>query len=881
MELPVRRLRTLLLAALAAAGIALAAWEAGQQAQQRALREQAEQSRRQLGLYADALQALIEHYRALPAVLALDPELRAALQGSPDAARQQQLSLKLEQVNGAATSSTLTLLDRYGHAVAASNWRRPDSNVGHDYSFRPYFRQLASGDDGRFFGVGVTTGVPGYFLSKAVRDGQGRLLGALVVKLELLGLEQEWSRGPDLVLASDSHGVIFLASRREGLFRYRSLRPLSPAQRAELAGAQQYPQEEVGPLPLQALQDLGADGRVVRVDGPGGGASYLWQSLPLPSEGWVLHLLRDPAEAGAAGRVASLAAAGICLSLLFLGLFLQQRWRVARLRRRSREELEQMVRQHTAALRTAQDGLVQAAQNAAQGFGQSLEHLPQGVSVVDAQLRLLAWNRRYVELFRLPPELMRPGRPVEDVLRYNARRGLLGEGDVEEAIRRRLEHLQAGKPYLFERERPDGTVLEIRGNPLPGGGFVTSYADITAYKSAARDLRTLADTLEQRVEQRTGELQEAKGEAERANRSKTRFVAAAVHDLQQPLNAARMFVHALGERLSGGEPAGLVRNIDDALEAQDAILSSLLDISRLESGAIRTEIRDLPLRPLLEALAREFGILARARGLELHWVATRAVVRSDEALLRRILQNFLSNAVRYTRRGRVLLGCRRACGALRIEVWDSGPGIPEHQRQEIFEEFRRLDGNGDERGAGLGLAIVDRTARLLGHEVGLRSWVGRGSVFALTVPLGDAAAVVPPPAPAAEPAADSALHGREVWCIDDDARVREASRALLERWGCRVTLVAGAADGLPRARPGQAPALVLLDYRLGAGTGPELYAELERRWGASPPVILVSAEREAALPALAQERGWGLLHKPVRPPALRALMSRLLLRAAA
>src|SRR5581483_4956158 len=239
MELPVRRLRTLLLAALAAAGIALAAWEAGQQAQQRALREQAEQSRRQLGLYADALQALIEHYRALPA---LDPELRAALQGSPDAARQQQLSLKLEQVNGAATSSTLTLLDRYGHAVAASNWRRPDSNVGHDYSFRPYFRQLASGDDGRFFGVGVTTGVPGYFLSKAVRDGQGRLLGALVVKLELLGLEQEWSRGPDLVLASDSHGVIFLASRREGLFRYRSLRPLSPAQRAELAGAQQYPQ---------------------------------------------------------------------------------------------------------------------------------------------------------------------------------------------------------------------------------------------------------------------------------------------------------------------------------------------------------------------------------------------------------------------------------------------------------------------------------------------------------------------------------------------------------------------------------------------------------------------------------------------------------------
>jgi histidine kinase len=879
MALPARHLRTALFAVLVATATTLAAWAAGQQAQQRALREDAEQSRRQLGLYADALQALIEHYRALPAVLALDPELRSALEGRPDPTRQQQLSLKLEQVNGAATSSTLTLLDRNGQAVAASNWRRPDSNVGHDYSFRPYFRQLASQDDGRFFGVGVTTGVPGYFLSKAVRDGQGHLLGALVVKLELLGLEQEWGKGPDLVLASDAQGVIFLATRQDQRFRYHTLQTLTASQRAELQSAQQYPQQALTLLPLRPLQEVGAEGRVVRVDGPEGGSAYLWQSLSLPSEGWTLHLLRDPAEAAAAGRIASLAAAGVCLSLLFLGLFLQQRWRVARLRRRSREELEQMVRQHTAALRTAQDGLVQAAQNAAQGFGQSLEHLPQGVSVVDAQLRLLAWNRRYVELFRLPPELMRAGRPIEDILRHNARRGLLGGGDTEEAIRRRLEYLQAAQPHVFERERPDGTVLEIRGNPLPGGGFVTSYADITAYKSAARDLRTLADTLERRVEQRTGELQEAKREAERANRSKTRFVAAAVHDLQQPLNAARMFVHALGERLGGGEPAGLVRNVDEALEAQDAILSSLLDISRLESGAIRTEIRDLPLRPLLEALAREFGILAQAKGLELRWVPTRAVVRSDEALLRRILQNFLSNAVRYTRGGRVLLGCRRAGTSLRIEVWDSGPGIPEHQRQEIFEEFRRLDSG--EQGAGLGLAIVDRTARLLGHTVGLRSWVGHGSVFSLTVPLGEAGAVSAAPAPAQGPAEDSALHGREVWCIDDDARVREASRVLLERWGCRVTLAAGAADGLPLARAGQAPALVLLDYRLGGGTGPELYAELERRWGASPPVILVSAERDAALQALAQARGWGFLNKPVRPPALRALMSRLLLRAAA
>ncbi|MBO7941762.1 PAS-domain containing protein, partial [Streptomyces sp. S9] len=150
--------------------------------------------------------------------------------------------------------------------------------------------------------------------------------------------------------------------------------------------------------------------------------------------------------------------------------------------------------------------LVHAARQASMGEGQSLEHLPQGVSVVDSQLRLVAWNQRYAELFRYPPELLQVGRPIEDLIRFNAKRGLLGI-DPEDAIRRRLDHLQRGQPYLHERERPDGTVIEIRGNPMPDGGFVTSYADITAYKQAARDLRTLADSLERGIEQRTSDLQ--------------------------------------------------------------------------------------------------------------------------------------------------------------------------------------------------------------------------------------------------------------------------------------------------------------------------------------------------------------------------------------
>jgi histidine kinase len=866
----------LLLAALAGTTLLvmyLAAHEAGR----RALREEATQMRPQLSLYAGALEGLIEQYRALPAVLALDPELRTALAGRLDSARQMELNLKLERVNGAATTSTLTLIDGTGHAVAASNWRLPQSNVGHDYSFRPYFRQLADRDDGRFFGVGLTTGIPGYFLSKALRDDSGGLIGALVIKLDLRGLEQQWARDTNTVLVSDAHGVVFLANNPA--WRYRVLAPLTAVQRGELVAAQQFPSRALRPMHGRVLESLGGDTWRMQLDEPDIAGSYLWQSLSLPREGWTLHAFRDMRSSTVVAGITGLAAAGAWLSAVFLALFLQQRVRTARLRRRSREELEEMVRQHTAALRTAQDSLVHAANLATLGHRESLEHLPQGVSVVDAQLRLTAWNRRYVELFRLPSDLIREGRPIEDILRHNARRGLMGPGDPEEAIRRRLEHLRAGRPYSFERERADGTVLEIRGNPLPGGGFVTSYADITAYKSAARDLRTLATTLEHRVEQRTQELQEAKRDAERANRSKTRFVTAAVHDLQQPLNAARMFVSALRERMNEPASVEIAQNVEDSLAAQDAILSSLLDISRLESGTMPTHVRDLPLAPLFDALSREFGILAHAKGLELRCFRTRAVVRTDEALLRRILQNLLSNAIRYTRQGGVLLGCRRSGSGARIEVWDTGPGIPERHWQEIFEEFRRLDDavQHAERGTGLGLAIVDRIARLLGHSVGLRSWLGRGSVFSLTLPIGDVARVLAPPE-VPSPQEDSLLHGRRVWCVDDDPRVRDATRVMLERWGCRVVTAGGASDGVPLAQASAAPDLLVLDYHFGERSGPEILRELCKHWSTSPAVILVTAERDPAIEAEASLRGWGFLHKPVRPAALRALMKQLLIR---
>ncbi len=878
---PSQRRRLLLSLVAVIGGMLLAMLAAGHLVERRVQREESATVRRQLELYAQALQQRIDRYRTLPQILALDPELRAAVLAPLSEDEVARLNLKLERANSVTRSSTLTLIDRHGTALAASNWHEPRSNVGVDYSFRPYVQQALATGTGHFYGIGMTTGEAGYFLSQAIRDDDGRVAGMVVIKIALAALEQEWLQTPDIVLASDSHDVVFLASRDD--WRYRMLRPLAGHDREELQATRQYSAQVLLPLQRRILKDLGHGGVLTQVRQPALAGPVLWQTLQVAESGWRLHLLHDTRSSVVAGRAAAIAAGGAWLAIALLLLFIQQRRRLSALRQRSRRELETLLQQHAQELRTAQDGIVEAAQQANTGLSRSLEHLPQGVVIIDAELRLVAWNSRYIDLFRFPPDLVRVGRPIEDLFRYNARRGLLGPGPIEAAIERRLNHLRSGKPHMRESEKDDGTVLEIRGNPLPDGGFVTSYADITSYKNAARELRSLADALEHRVAERTRDLAAAKREAENANRYKTRFVASAVHDLLQPLNAARMFASVLRGQLHDRDGGQLVDNIEGALAAQDAILNSLLDISRLESGTLKTQPRDFPLGPLLETLAREFGILAQDRGLQLDWIATEAVIRSDETLLRRILQNFLSNAIRYTPRGRVLMGCRRRGGNLLIEVHDQGPGIPESLQNEIFEEFRRLDdGVANDRGTGLGLAIVERIGRLLGHRIGLRSVLGRGSVFVVSVPLGDRAraADIAENAPALlrDNGNDPILHGCRVWCIDDDPRVCEASRALLERWACQVGFAGGPEAALATANPLETPELVLLDVRMGEHDGPTLFAELVSRWGGEPRVILVTAEHDPALRELARENSWGFLSKPVRPPALRALITQILLR---
>jgi two-component system C4-dicarboxylate transport sensor histidine kinase DctB len=394
------------------AGAALVATLAVRHAARQSMVEDAARANQQLALYANSLHTLIERYRALPAVLALDPQLRSALKGPVSPEQQDALNRKLEKINGAAASSTLELLDRNGLAIAASNWRLPSSYVGHNYAFRPYFSQTRTQGTGRFYAVGVTSGIPGYFLSSAVSDDNEQFLGAMVVKLEFPELEREWSLGSDTLLVSDARGIIFIANQPG--WRYRLLRPLSNLDHAELKSTRQYDKQVLTPLKFESLRHFDDNSDLARVEGPDGQADYLWESLSLDSEGWTLHLLRRPQVAFEDSRNAALAAAGLWLTLVFLLLFLNQRWRLAKMRQRSREELEQLVLERTRDLRTAQEGLVQSAKLAA--LGQMSAALAHEINQpLTAQRMQLATLRLLLDHGRVD-DAYKALKPVDDML---------------------------------------------------------------------------------------------------------------------------------------------------------------------------------------------------------------------------------------------------------------------------------------------------------------------------------------------------------------------------------------------------------------------------------------------------------------------------------
>ncbi|MGG4604547.1 PAS-domain containing protein [Paenalcaligenes sp. Me131] len=496
----------------------------------------------------------------------------------------------------------------------------------------------------------------------------------------------------------------------------------------------------------------------------------------------------------------------------------------------------------------------------------TLENIDQAVSVVDAQMRLVAWNQNYQQLFRFPVGMLYVGRPVEDLLRFNAERGKMSGGthDMDEAIQRRITFMRNGSSYVSQRTLND-KVIELRGRPLPGGGYVTSYSDISHYVKVERELRDINETLEQRVAERTRE-------AETAQESRTRFLTAVSHDVLQPINAARLFASALRETDEVDEMPRLAERIDTALRTAEDLLEGLLDISRLDAGVLKPEIEVINVTKLLNHLADQYAPMALRRGLKLRVHAPNVYVRSDPRLLRRVLQNFLANALRYTKEGRILVGARCRGDAVVFQVWDSGQGIPPQHVKQIYAEFHRYEQpfDWDGRGLGLGLSICQRISLLLGHGLDAASEVGKGSVFAISVPRAEA------PAPQAqtvvsEGSASQPLKGLRVLCLDNDPDIISGMEELLSRWGVHGIMATTVDQALECMA--QEPHVLLADYHLHDRLNGLEALEVLSNEAPGIPGVLLTADGSDELKTAAKQKGYPVLTKPVKPASLRAFLS--------
>ncbi|ULT68701.1 hybrid sensor histidine kinase/response regulator NahK/ErcS' [Pseudomonas sp. BC42] len=526
------------------------------------------------------------------------------------------------------------------------------------------------------------------------------------------------------------------------------------------------------------------------------------------------------------------------------------------------------------------------------------DHVPALIAYLNADLVYEFTNKVYEEWYCWPRGVML-GQSLREVHSEQHYQRL--ESYVERAL--------AGESVTFEFAETNVNNQErymLRSyvpNRLANGevvGIFVLIRDITERRRTAEALHQAYQNLELRVRERTAELttlnqqllreieersrvesrlREAKSEAERANLSKTKFLAAVSHDLLQPLNAARLFTSALLERRDPQASSALVRNVSNSLEDVENLLGTLVDISKLDAGVIKADIAPFALSELLENLAAEYAQVARSEGLELHFVACSALVRSDIQLLARILRNLLSNAIRYTRQGRVVLGCRRQGHWLSIEVWDSGMGIAAERLEEIFQEFKRGEEQrpDQDRGLGLGLAIVEKIAGILGHRIGVRSWPGRGSVFSVQVPI-SASAPLPAPRPELGDALLERLHGARIWVLDNDAAICAGMRTLLEGWGCQVITALSEEDLARQVDDYRADAdLLIADYHLDhQQNGIDAVARINARRALAIPAMMITANYSNELKQQLRQLGHTLMHKPVRPMKLKTAISHLL-----
>ena len=525
----------------------------------------------------------------------------------------------------------------------------------------------------------------------------------------------------------------------------------------------------------------------------------------------------------------------------------------------------------------------------------TLDHMSEGVCTFDRRLHLIDCNARFCELLKLPKALTRPGTPVYHISRYMRGHGELSSDLPAITLARWVGKRIMRAPVSAEYRRHDGTIVNISMRDMPDQGFVISFSDVTNERQAVAALRETRARLERDIAERTkhltamnrrltrkndqnakwrAELRHAKEAAEAVNRSKSRFLAAASHDLLQPINAAKLFIANLVEMPLRPDQRRVMGRLASAFQSIEALLRALLELSRLDAGGAKFERQNFPIGDILAPLAVEFEAVAAAGGLRLRFVPCRQVVVSDPYYFRRIVQNLVANAVHYTRAGTVLVGCRRRGDHLRVEVWDTGPGLeaPDHER--IFEEFQRVDIGATRSGVGLGLSIVKRSCHLLGHAFGVRSWPGRGSVFWVEAPRVPAATTVAG-AGAGFPLDPRGGLNLLAVLVENNLAERGALASVLERWGVSVIAAASTADALAQiAEIGLAPDIVIADFHLdGDDTGVLAMQRVRALWGAQIPAIVISADPAPEVAAEVRRMNADILPKPIEPRVLRALIT--------
>jgi Na+/proline symporter/signal transduction histidine kinase/CheY-like chemotaxis protein len=518
----------------------------------------------------------------------------------------------------------------------------------------------------------------------------------------------------------------------------------------------------------------------------------------------------------------------------------------------------------------------------------SIESLDQGISVIDKNLNLVAWNKRYLELYDYPQDMILIGTPIERLVRYNASRGDCGLGEINALVKKRLDHLKRGHAHKFVRQRSDGKMIEMVGNPLPGGGFVTSFSDITSHIELQVALKEANIDLENRVKIRGEEVQAINAElhneiarrvdleqelidarhiAEQANADKTRFLALASHDILQPLNAAKLYLSALDEATMTGEVRTIINKLGESVSSSESLIATLLDIARLDQGELKPVKASYSILKVLAPLIDEFSMQAHSKGLKFSSRIADVWVETDRTYLYRIVQNLLSNAVKYTRSGRILLTVKTRKNKVLVQVWDTGMGISTHEQRYIFGDFYRVDGS-KERGAGLGLGVVSRLSEKLNAPLTIKSNLHKGSCFSLTLP------VVQAEISHSEPLTKrySGLADLEILCVDDKIENLDAMQTLLEKWHVVCFQAYDVDEALQKTLQHQ-PDILLIDYHLGNGiNGLELIHKLRRGAGSKIPAALVTANQDEQLKKQCTAETIGYLSKPIKPAKLKALL---------